>query len=167
VSAALIALMLAAAPDAWSQPVDGLRGRLALRQLPDQQLAIDVELENVSDRADPIAVAAGAPSQMVRLALETEDGKPVPNAGIGGNELTILPYALKLPVRSTLRMTIAPNAYEHVGARTLFRPYSLLAWEVGGKTRLFLRATLVTVDDKVAGPRAWKGPLELPRVALP
>jgi hypothetical protein len=148
--------------DAWSPAVEGLRGRLVLTPTQDTthrpQLQIALELENTSDSAAPLAISAGSPSQMLKLTLEDEAGKEVAHDAVGGNELTLL------------RMTLSPAAYEYVPSGvTLLRPFALVAWDMPAKRagKLYLRATLAPVAPKDAGPRAWKGPLELPRVALP
>lgn len=160
--------------DAWSPSVEGLRGRLVLTPTQDTnhrpQLQIALELENTSDSAAPLAISAGNPSQMLQLTLEDEAGKGLAHDAVGGNELTLPPYVLALPVRSMLRMTLSPAAYEYVPSGvTLLRPFALVAWDMPAKRagKLYLRATLAPVAPKDAGPRAWKGPLELPRVALP
>jgi hypothetical protein len=161
-------------PDGWSASVDGLRGRLVLTASQDAsrrpQLALAVELENTSDSAAPLEISAGSPSQMLKLTLEDEAGKPVERDMVGGNELTIPPYSLALPVRSTLVMTVAPAAYEYVpSGLIMLRPFSFVAWDMPAKRtgKLYLRATLAPVKPPADGSRAWKGPLELPRVPLP
>src|SRR5579863_1284372 len=109
--------------DDWSPAVQGLRGRLIVTPVTDAshraQLRIELELENVADSADPIAIGAGSPSQLVELVLEDETGKAIPRSAVGGNELTILPYTLRLPVASTLRTTLSPAAYEYAPRVTM------------------------------------------------
>jgi hypothetical protein len=107
---------------------------------------------------------------VLTLTLEDEAGKEIARDAIGGNELTLPPYVLALPVRSLLRMTLSPAAYEYVpSGKTMLRPFALVAWDLPAKRtgKLYLRATLAPVAPNAAGPRAWQGPLALPRVALP
>jgi hypothetical protein len=164
----------APAPSSWSPIVDGIHGRLIVTPILDAkqhpQLRIELELENTSDVANPIPISWGAYGQMLQLVLEDEHGKVIPQNGIGGNELSFAPVALQLPVASTLRVTISTAALEYVpGGTTMLRPVSLQAWNLPAKpTKLFLRAKFVpAMPSATSDRRAFKGPLELPRVALP
>jgi hypothetical protein len=162
-----------ASADSWSRSVDGVRARLVVSATTDAnkrpQLAIAVELENTSDVGEPITIAAGSPSEMLELTLEDDTGKPIPRAAIPGNQHAIPPYVLALPYRSTLRVELHPSAYEYVpSGRVMLRPFSLTAWEIPAKHgTLYLAAKLapVTSDKSITGK--WRGPLHLPRVALP
>jgi hypothetical protein len=169
----IVAMGSARADDSgWSPVVDGLRGRLVVTATVDAakrpQLAIALELDNASDSAAPITLAAGAPSQMVKLVLEDEAGKAIAHGAIAGNELIGPPYVLALPVHSTLRTTLSPAAYEYVpSGRTMLRPFALVAWDVPAKHgKLYLRATFAPVASKDVRGK-WNGSLALPRVALP
>jgi hypothetical protein len=158
--------------DDWSPTVDGLRGRLVVTPASDAghraQLRIELELENTSDRADPLAFVAGNPSQVIELTLEDEAGKRIERAGVGGNELTIPAYTLQLPVASTLRMTLSPAAYEYAPRGVMLRPFSFQAWDLPAKHgKLYLRAKFKPLAGKLDSRHAWKGELALPRVALP
>ena len=177
VLAMLAAVPAAAAPasapieGAWSPSVDGVRARLVVTPYVDAskhaQLSIAVEIENTSDRGMPITLAAGAPSQMLDLAVEDGQGKTIERSAIGGNELTPPPFVLALPVRSMLRVVIAPNALEYVpSGRVMLRPFSLTAWEVPAKHgAMVMKATLHPVETKdVKG--AWGGKIAVPGVRV-
>jgi len=175
--AALLAVAARAAPpaaDGWSRSVDGLRGRLLLTAAKDDrgrtQLAIGVELENTSDVAMPLSIFARPPSEMFELALEDEAGKSLARVHPGGNEKRISPYVLALPVRSTLRMELTPNAYEYIPTGKLWlRPFAFVAWDLTGTPagKLYLKARVSPQPWTDSPPHAWAGSLELPRVALP
>ena len=158
---------------AWSAPVDGVRARLVVTPFVDAskhaQLAIAIELDNASDRGMPITIAAGAPSQMIDLALADENGKPIKQSAVGGNEITPPPFLLALPVRSTLKWVIAENAYEYVPSGiVMLRPFSLTAWNVPAKHGAFvMTATLHPVSSK-AVTGSWAGKtIDVPGVKLP
>ena len=184
--ATLVLLAVLAAPSAsaapaapaappWSPVVAGVHGRLIATAAKDPaghaQVRLELELENTSDSAAPIAIGWGSLSGMVQLTLEDESGKAIEEDHVGGNEISGPPFALQLPVSSTLRVTLSPAAYEYVPAgRTMLRPFSLKAWDLPAKpTKLYLRAKFVPYagSDAHVGPHAWSGPLELPRVQLP
>jgi hypothetical protein len=153
--------------------VGGLRGRLIATPFRDArhhaQLELGLELENVGDQAEPITIATMNPSSIVELVLEDADGKPLEQEHPPGNEISLPPYALRIPVSSVLRMRLSAAAYEHQPSGvTLLRPFTFQAWKIPSEHGpLFLRGTIKPVRSDVAGPHAWKGPLMLPRVALP
>lgn len=164
----------ASAAPAWSPVVDGVHGRLIVTPVLDAkqhpQLRVELELENTSDVANPIPISWGAYGSMLQLVLEDDTGKVIPQNGIGGNEISPSPVTLQLPVASTLRVTITTAALEYVpGGKTMLRPVSLQAWDLPAKpTKLFLRAKFVPASPSTTSDRrAMRGPLELPRVALP
>jgi hypothetical protein len=131
---------------------------------------LDLDLENVSDVANPIEISWGSLSTVLALALEDEAGAAVARDAVGGNELTILPMWLELPVSSTMHMLISKAAYEYVPTgRTMLRPFSFQAWDIPPKRTgtLYLKGKITPLPAKDTGHRAWRGPLDLPRVALP
>ncbi len=176
VLATLAAATASAAPAptaAWSATVSGLRGRLIATPFQDAQhraqVKLELELENVSDSAEPMAIAVGLFPGVVELAVEDAAGKPLPEDHPGGNEIALPPYALRLPQASTLRATLSSSAFEYLTTGIAWlRPFAFKAWTIPAKRGpLFLRATFKPVESDVAGPRAWNGALALPRVALP
>ncbi len=171
---ACLAGTASAAPTAWSPVVDGVHGRLIVTPILDAkqhpQLRVELELENTSDVANPIPISWGAYGAMLDFDLEDERGKVIDKAALPGNELSFTPVALQLPVSSTLRVTISAAALEYVpGGKTLLRPVVFQGWDLPAKpTKLFLRAKFVPATPSTTSDRrAFKGPLELPRVALP
>jgi hypothetical protein len=159
----------------WSQEVQGVRGRLiaipAKAGDGGRQLRIDVELKNVSDVADPIEIWWTDIQSVVTFSLEDEAGRELPESSLGGNHISPLGHWLRLEPHSLTRMTITTAAYEYVRrGETLLRPVTFQGWDLSAAPtgKLYLRAKLA--PDAAEGPvprRNWKGPLELPRVALP
>jgi len=164
----------AAAPPVWSPAVDGVQGRLIVTPILDAkrqpQLRVELELENTTDVANPIAISWGAYGDMLQLVLEDEAGTPIERDAVPGNELSFAPVALQLPHASTLRVTVSPAALSYnPGHRTMLRPTVFQAWGLPAKpTRLFLRGRFVpATPSATTDRRAFHGPLELPRVPLP
>ncbi len=164
----------ASSTGAWSEAKDGLRGRLVATRARDAeghaQLRLDLELENVSDRAEPLEVAWTNLGSVLELSLEDEHAAPVPRLAVGGNEFTIPTYTLRIPVESTIRIGVSPAAYEYTPAgEKLLRPLTFQAWDVTQvhASKLYLKAKLVPLASVRQPDKSWAGPLELPRVELP
>jgi hypothetical protein len=157
----------------WSLPVDGLRGRLIATMVEDDvrpQVRLELELENVREVATPIAMGWGSWSAQLDFSLEDGSGAMLPRSSPGGNELSPGPYWLHVPWGSSLRMVISKAAYEYGPDRVLFRPMSFVAWELPrDRSTVYARGTLTPRDPAEPHPvyRAWRGPLALPRLALP
>jgi hypothetical protein len=174
VAIALAPATAAAAPDpAWSPTVRGLRGRLIATASEDArhrpQLRLELELENVSDRAAPIALAWSDLEDMLALAVVDDHGAAIEQSHPGGNRISGPPFVLLLPVASALRVTISPAAYEYLpGGRTSLRPLTFQAWDVPSpRAPRSLRATFHPSPAAPADPARWSGVLALPAVALP
>jgi hypothetical protein len=183
VALGIIALVLTGSIDAspglvlpegeWSAVVDGVRGRLAVipRMLNEKpQVQIDLELENVSTLGTPIEIPWTDVRSLLQLSLEDENG--VAAAGDikpAGNHMTPLPFWLQLPYESSMRFTISSGAYQYFpDGRVWLRPLPFSAWimtENRGR-KLYLRGKLVPNKSTENGHTPWKGPLDLPRVAL-
>jgi hypothetical protein len=150
----------------WSQPQDGLRARLVATP-HGRDLALAVELENVSDVGNPMETWWDDLDNIMRLELSTVIG-PVPPAGVGGSHASAPPFWLELPVGSTLRIPITPNAYEdNPPNKTLFRPVTFQAWDVP-PGEMFLAGTIKPPQaSDEAGHRAWHGTITLPKITLP
>ena len=153
--------------------MQGLRGRLIAipAKVADggRQLRIEIELENVSDVADPMEIWWTDVQSVVTFSLEDEAGRVLPELSLGGNHISPLGHWLRLEPHSLTRMT--PAAYEYVRpGETLLRPVAFQGWDLSQAPpgELYLRVKLA--PGAAEGPiprRNWKGPLELPRVALP
>jgi hypothetical protein len=160
--------------ESWSPVVDGLRGRMfvtAFEAGGRPQLRIDVELENLRDGLGPLEIPwREPPSSLFELSLEDQAGTAIPRMRTGGNEWSSGRYWLAIPMASSIRMTIARTALEHLAdGRTLLRPFTDAAWDLStvGSPQYYLRAMLSSRNPDEAKRRVWLGPLPLPRVALP
>lgn len=173
----IVVLVTAAPGEAaplWSPTVDGIHARLVVeptKEAGKPQLALWLEVENVSNTDGGIPLPWGYVGDMLQLALE-DGGKPVTPAGIGGSHASGPPYVVALPVGATLRVPINKSSYESPQpGKTLFRPLTFQAWDVPQRHgKLTVRGTLTPhALDKGAkpGPRAWTKPIELPAVELP
>jgi hypothetical protein len=164
-------------PSGWSATADGVRARLVVTSTQDAekraQVAIALEIENVSDAGGPLALPlADDPGELLTFVVEDDHGTRLANAGIGGSYASTGPYLANLPVRATLHQVISSGAIEYVpGGKPMLRPLTFQAWDLPAKHgTLYLRATLKPRDQGkgVKLPRAvWTTPLELPRVPLP
>ena len=157
----------------WSPAVKGLRGRLiaeASERNGKPQVRLSLELENVSDGIEPIAFWWGYLGDMLVLGLEDESGKPAPQDHPGGNHIDRPPYALLIPMQSSIRVTFADGAYEYLpSGQVLLRPFAFVAWNFD-KTQVgkrYLRATIAPIVPRGKQPKLWSGTLMLPRVQLP
>lgn len=176
VAAMLSGGVATAAPGAWSKPAEGVRARLVVDAATDAQkrpqIAIALELENVSDVDGGIPLGWGAVGDMVELELVDDRGTVVAPAGVGGSFASGPPYVVALPSNTLLHVTISKAAIEYVpSGHQLLRPLTFQAWELPARHgKLFLRGTVSphALDANAkAGPRAWTTPLDLPQVALP
>ena len=158
----------------WSAVVDGIRGRLITTPRTEEgrpQVQIHLELENVSDLGNPIEIRWTDVRSHLQLSLEYDNR--VAAAGYiepGGNHMTPSPFWLQLPSESSMRFTISSGAYDYLSdGRVWLRPLPFRAWimtENRGR-KLYLRGKLIPNQSTEDGHSPWKGPLDLPRVALP
>ena len=163
-------------PD-WSKESEGLRARLVATATTDDkkrpEIALALEIANVSDVDGGIGIPWGDPNTMLTFVLEDDKGKPLAPGGVGGSYGSGPPYVVLLPVQSTLHYTITPDAleYDDGGGPPALRPLTFQRWELPARHgKLFVRATL-TPAKLGAGTklpsRALTKPIELPRIALP
>jgi hypothetical protein len=178
VSIAPVASTTHGAPDAgaWSASVEGVRGRLVVTLVEVKgkpQLAIDLDLENVSDMGNPIEIYCGGDGQaLVTFSAEDETGTALAQpAAMGGSYASPNPFWLELPHASSLHVSITKAAYEYVSPTEVWlRPKTFEAWQLPAQRmqKLYLRAKVVALPAPDGDHRrAWRGPLDLPRVLLP
>jgi hypothetical protein len=161
------------ANEAWSETVDGIRGRLVISYGPDfggaEMAVVYLEIQNVSDSADPKNVGFDEDRQF-KWQLFDERGELVrDDHGIAASIMVPGPYWIVLPHDSTLRFRVSVSGYgiSPGGGVALQLPGAF--WQVQRKKEgaYFLSATFASVMAKEERRRAWKGVLVLPRVQLP
>jgi len=158
----------------WSEPVDGLRGRLLLgqgRSLPDlkaRETLVYVEIEEVADAyAGDRAVYFDPAALQCKLAQA--DGKPVPEHPSGGSGGRGGPPAgwVTIPSDAMMRLRANPSGYGtpdglHIA---LANAHYLLKTGETGEYRLSGTLT-VTPPAGHGRANAWAGVLKLPPVKV-
>jgi hypothetical protein len=159
--------------EAWSEMVDGIRGRLVIDHGPDfggaEMTVVYLEIQNVSDSADAKNVCFDEDHQF-KWQLVDERGELVRDEhGIAASIMVPGPYWIVLPYDSTLRFRVSVSGYgiSPEGGVALQLPGAF--WQVQRKREgaYFLSATFASVMAKEERRHAWKGVLVLPKVQLP
>jgi hypothetical protein len=179
VAAAVVVALLAGASGqdpqpqepAWSPPVGGLRGRLVVRAGPATNgtpiLAVYLELENVSDVANPIEVPS---TWALDSALRDASGRAVPETPAPADILTPSPFELVVPHDGLLRFRVSVSGYAVGEGEGAMVGMESGCWVIkkGDAGRYALGGTFRAVPDPAAGGRRmWQGELALPPCALP
>lgn len=151
------------ATGAWSEPVDGLRGRVVVALGKDlrgggRESLLYVELEHAQG-VHRNALAVLFDPAAVRWTLADADGKAVPTAAAFASGGRPGKTWLTLPYDSAARMRA--NPYGHGRAGGVFVMTDTTAWHLTAAGRYDLAATL-TVAPPADRPDAWKGELRLP-----
>jgi hypothetical protein len=156
----------------WSEPVDGLRGRLVVAQgrtLGDgnaRESLVYVEFQNVAEAGE--RTLAFDPDRL-KCELLDANGNPVPktapfgrSGGRPGKTLVTLPFD------STLRLRANPYGFGR--ADDLLVPLNADAWliKAGDTADYFLTGTFTVppVDRTGPGKPPWAGELKLPKARL-
>lgn len=153
----------------WSKPVEGLRARLLVSpgelQKDMQRLNVHVELENVSDVANPIVVLYD-PLKTLRAKMIDANGKRM-NDFLGSIDMvTPLPYPLSVPFKG--RTIFFASVYGHYGmenrkgARMIELTDGLWILDRGATASF---SAVFASSSKVAGQ--WHGSLQIPAVEIP
>jgi hypothetical protein len=170
---ALTAAEAPPSPVEWSDPVDGLRGRLVIEYGPDFEGAeialVYLELQNVSDSAG-IKDLWFDETHQFKWQLQDEKGNPVPRTYPPMSVFSDLGHWMGLPFDSTLRFRVSVSGYGIIpnGGIALQLPSGFF-WQVPRKKEgsYYLSATFSSVPAKEERKRSWKGTLVLPKVMLP
>ena len=156
----------------WSEPVRGLRGRLLLTpyQADDRaQLKIEIELEHVDRVANPIQFRWTSKDSMFDFSLADSSGIALTRLGLGGNEMSPLPYTVAVPGQSSLRIQITDAVFSYnADGRVMLRPTTFQGFDVSSLDMSELQIG-VTFRAQGVGDnpnRRWSGPLEVPAVPL-
>jgi hypothetical protein len=172
-----LALLLVAAPadektvvatGEWSEPTNGLRGRLVLargRTLGDgktRESLVYVELENVKHTASG-EVGVSFDPDALRCELTDADGKAVPPVSFPGGGGRPGKMWVTIPYDGSVRLRANPYAFGR--AEGLLVPLNSTAWHIKDAAEYHLSGTLtVTAPEGKAG--AWKGELKLPKATI-
>lgn len=150
---------------AWSPVADGLSARfIATRTGSNVRLEIELRA------SAPVDIGWGTFGQMLRFDATDGSGAPLPFDAVGGNEAAALPAWRTFRAGETARFVVTERALEHVTpARTLLRPVTFQAWELGARdgagVRLGAKLSSAPVSGAAAHP--FRGPLVIPPVVLP
>jgi len=158
---------------AWSEAVNGVRARLVIGFDPDfagtEMATVHLEIQNVSDVADPKEIWFDPDRCFVGWQLRDETGKAVPRPGaMVASIITMGPYWITLPYDSTLRLRISVSGYgiRPDGGIALQLPGAF--WQVPRRAdgRYELSVKFVGSAPKDDARRAWHGTLVLPSVRV-
>jgi hypothetical protein len=155
----------------WSEPVNGLRGRLLLAQgklLADGKTRESVAYLDLHYRPE----AVGGPLNVhvdpnLRVELRDQKGRPVPMAAMAGSGGRPGKVWQTLPYDCTVRLRLSPYGFGR--ANGLLIPFNHSAWFIpAGDTGVYsLAATFTgTAPEKHGKGRVWEGTLTLPRVRV-
>ena len=170
-----------AGEDGWSEPVNGLRGRLSFGkgeefggiQLP----AVYLELENVSRLPIEIFYDTMHPP---RFELTDNAGKAVPHQMADASIMVPPAWWFTLPFDSAFRFRVSVSGYGVMPRARMALQLPADFWEIdkGDSGVYFISATftnaepdLKSIDEIRARKKehrfAWKGTLELPKIKVP
>jgi hypothetical protein len=155
--------------DGWSKPVGGLQARLSLARGQAQNgtplITTYLELRNVANVANVMEVPLNL--EAIQFEVVDEQDKPLAQASLPYDELTVELGMLRLPHDSCLRFDIS-----HHGAGVPKDQAGLLdlgvlhVWlfSAGDKHSYYLRGRFSIEPRK---DRTWSGMIEMPKVKIP
>ncbi len=159
---------------AWSQTVNGLRGRLLATSMVEQngraQVQLHLEIENQRDTAAPMRIRWGSPSQMLELTLEDARGPIITDEEFGGSEHIMPPEWQSLPIHSVIRVLLSSSAYQYLpSGSAAFRPFTFQGSMLDSTMvpPFYVSARFSPVDGVADDRDAWTESLDLPRVQMP
>lgn len=156
---------------AWSQPVNGLRGRLLTA--PGETfngtglLDVYLELENVSDVANPMEVYFDPYKSLTSSVVDSE-GKPLKQPPVAASILSPGPFWLVIPSDGILKFRVSVSGYGIYKDSGTDIPMNSGNWVIApdDKKQYFVKGDFSAAPDRTK-PRAWQGMLHLPRVLIP
>ena len=156
----------------WSPAVNGLRGRLLVSPgagtLP-RTVRVDLELENVSDVANPIEIYWDIDG-VLSFSLADGDGREIANTPTAASIRRSSPHWLMLPFDSALRINITTHGYGVMPEPGVFIGLPHMdAWqfEASDMRRRLLHGVFTATATVAAHDRQWQGTLDLPIVEIP
>ena len=161
----------------WSEPTNGLRGRLLFAEAPKADKyglligEVYLELQNVS-AGDTMYVYYVASISPLHCQLRDFDGKSVESGPSPGSDGRPSPCWLALPYDSTLRFNTRVGPAFAPAHPCLFFCVGLEggAWEIllTATNDYFLSGTFtISAPKNETRPRVWEGTLKLPPVRIP
>lgn len=157
----------------WSEPVDGLRGRLLFAEDPKfngtRMGIVYLELQNVFDVLNPMEIYYD-PGHALPSSLLDSSNQPVAQSGMPANIMSPLPFWIMLPNDSTLRFRVSVTGYGIPKDGGLSIGLMSGNWIIPAKSRKehFLSASFsVTPPSDKDHTHAWHGVLKLPKVKIP
>ena len=158
----------------WSEPVEGVRGRLVItlgRKLGGgkvRETTIYLELQDVSESVgEPRDIYFDPSHERLKTQLLDADGKEVPQGGVGRSGGNPGPCWLTLPHDSTLRLPVSPYGFGRDPAEGLLLPLTLNQWLVPvGKTYQLAATFTSQPPEGHDRKQVWKGTLTLPKMSV-
>ena len=157
---------------AWSEPVDGLRGRLIAKEGSvfhgTKMVDIYMELENVSDVGNPMQLYFDPIKSIDSRCFDT-NGKDLVQPPTVADVITPSAYWLSIPNDGKLKFKISVagyGVYENSGTNIQMMSGNWLI-KPGDRGKYYLEAKLVSKPPESSRIRAWSGELKLPKVLVP
>jgi hypothetical protein len=164
---------------AWSEAVNGLRGRLIVTQEKEvngvQSPKVFLELQNVANILNPIQIDAFNPESSFRCRLMDGAGKIIRSSPIGIREVGMPSFPLTIPFESSLQLNVnrhAMGAWFFGQVPPKQRTQIVLGdgvWVVEEESRAdyFLDGTFQIEESKPVLFPKWSGTLKIPGVKIP
>jgi len=157
---------------AWSEAVNGLRGRLIAKEDKPFQgtrmIAVYMELENVADVGNQMEFFFD-PIKSIESNVVDMNGKDLKQPPTVADVATPSAYWLALPNDGTLRFRISVwgyGEYENSGTNVQMMSGNWLI-KPADKQKYYLEATYISKPPESDRRRAWSGSLKLPKVLIP
>lgn len=174
----LAAATAAAAEDGWSEPVNGLRGRLLMHREESFNgtcmVGVHLELEDAGAGSIGGPILFRVRGKDFTFAVSDADGRDVPEPGmkVYSGPGFVVPPELVLPYGGAIRFPVSFRGFGVMPDQAAF--FAVPDWKCWSLPRdgkaYFLGGTLEIADGQL--PRTergvvWHGKIELPRVRIP
>jgi hypothetical protein len=157
---------------AWSETVNGLRGRLIAKEDKPfhgtRMLAVYIELENVSDVGNQMEFFFD-PIKSIVSNVADSTGKDLAQPPTAADVVTPSAFWLALPNDGTLKFRISVSGYgvyENSGTNVQMMSGNWLI-KPADKQKYYLEAKYISRTPESDKRRAWAGELRLPKVLIP
>ena len=156
---------------AWSEPIQGVQGRLITREdrifNGTKIVAVYLELRNATNVLGSIEVYFDS-NKLKTLIVDSNDdliSKPMDAAM---SVFEPLPLWLVLPYDSSLRFRVSVSGYGiPKGGTAIQMMEGLLLVGPNVKQECFLEGTFVSEPEKKMSEEKWRGTIKLPKVLIP